>query len=158
LIVGIDFDGVTHPEPCSNAQLFCQAQLLSDTLEEFPEAKPLITSNWRHDHTAQQIYDLLPSSLASRIVGCLPDYTKSGITDHPLLQYPREFEMMLWLEQSGHVGEEWLALDDWVAGFSPGLPNLIVCDPLTGLTEATMRMLRARLRLARDRISLPTWR
>ncbi len=62
-------------------------------------------------------------------------------------QDPRHVEIMAWLEANAPQTATWFALDDREQWFAPGLSNLDLCLPRTGLDDVTAAALRKRLEM-----------
>lgn len=78
--------------------------------------------------------------------------------------YVRQAEIEAWLREADRPWEEWLAVDDQPWLFRPFLPNLVRCDPATGLTEEVCTVLKNKLQrtdkvrlLTRERIIVPEY-
>lgn len=146
MILFLDFDGVLHPAVCSSASdLLGRRPLLESVLRECPDVDIVVSSTWREGRTLSQLQELFSSDIGTRIIGATPGWR--DIQDESAMgTYTRQAEIEGWLRQVGRSWEAWVALDDQPWLFRPFLPNLVRCDPATGLTEQVCAMLRLKLR------------
>lgn len=152
VILFLDFDGVLHPDPCTEAtQLFENAPRLARVLEGFAGVGVVLSTSWRTVRTERQLLDPLPESLRERVLGMTP--RRSQFTPpSALLPYRRQAECMRWLEEHNMAAGPWLALDDRSDGFQPYCENLIVCNSRTGFNDQVAAHLASVLTLANERI------
>ena len=70
-IVFLDFDGVTHPEPCKGVNYFCHLPLIEAVLQEYPAVDIVISSSWRDPelHSLDDLRGFLSPDIAARVVG-----------------------------------------------------------------------------------------
>ena len=47
VVLFLDFDGVTHPEPCTQQEEFCTLHMIEGVVREFAELEIVISSSWR---------------------------------------------------------------------------------------------------------------
>ena len=147
MIVFLDFDGVLHPDPCTDAaRLFENAPRLAFALGDFPQVGVVLSTCWRHSKPYEQLLAVLPAALHQRIIGMTPNFC-DFVSSTPLIPYPREAECMHWLHKNRLQDEGWIALDDRPSWFSPYCENLITCDPRSGFDEAASAHLCSALRL-----------
>jgi len=153
LIVFLDFDGVLHPDPCRDEQLFEQAPRLVRALEEFPEASVVLSTSWRTFLGFKQLVTPLDEELQRRVIGVTPRFN-----DFPaapgLVPYRRQAECVQWLAENGMDDAAWLALDDRASWFEPYCENLVACDALVGFNEEAAGRLRTGLLRARRHMTL----
>jgi len=153
VILFLDYDGVLHPDPCTDAaRLFENAPRLAQVLDGFPGLGVVLSTSWRTVRTERQLLDPLPESLRQRVLGMTPrgnDFTPPS----QLLPYRRHAECVQWLGEHGMAGGQWWALDDRVEWFAPYCENLIACNSRIGLDERVATRLRSVLTVARERIS-----
>jgi Swiss Army Knife RNA repair-like protein len=143
VIVFLDFDGVLHPDPCSDpARLFESAPRLTQVVEEFPEIALVLSTAWRHTHSYEQMLGPLPAALRQHVIGCTPTFGDfEPVT--ALIPYCRQAECMQWMRQGRLQDEPWLALDDRPSGFTPYCENLITCHPRYGFDPTVSARLRS---------------
>lgn len=137
LLVGLDFDGVLSP---GNTGTLRYAENLADLLEEFPESRVLLTTNWRDTHSSDELLEWLPPKLARRVVGQTPS-TFPG--DAP---GARQKEIELWT--SGRSIRRLIALDDVASLYRPGWRYLHLVDGRNALDRDEMARLRPSLQAA----------
>lgn len=155
MILFLDFDGVLHPDPCRERQLFCRIRLFEDVMLEFPAVEIVISSSWRfdykHEHEHECVVQLrkhFSFEIAARIVGVTPDQRSGDQDSAPvgLRDYLRHWECVSWLSRNRPPGTPWLALDDRPALFRPDCENLMIIeDGRVGFTEDHQDILRKRL-------------
>jgi hypothetical protein len=153
LIVFLDFDGVLHPDPCRDDELFQQTPRLTRALAEFPEASVVLSTSWRTFVTFDRLVAPLDTDLRRRVLGVTPRF--ADISAPPaLVPYRRQAECVQWLSDNGMNDAAWLALDDRASWFEPYCENLIVCDALCGFDENAAGRLRTGLLRARRQMTL----
>lgn len=151
MILGIDFDGVMHPDPChSDKELFCHMPAFADLLREpaLAHVELLITSSWRVKNvfweTLRPLEDLqvyFPPDLQARIVGMTPCLGRLG-------SRVREWEIRAWLNATGRSGSRWVAVDDTDWLFTKGdvsRRHLVLTDSERGLDREALDRLRTKL-------------
>lgn len=69
-VLFLDFDGVTHPEPCCQEDVFCRLNLIEDVLLGFPTVDIVISSSWRDHYTLEYL----------RSFFCKSDEMATGLT------------------------------------------------------------------------------
>jgi len=119
----LDFDGVLHPTTCAPERYFGSVGVLATALSGEP-CDLVISSSWRHHHDHGSLVDMFPESLRARFIGA---------TGSPWFgRWPRYQEILAFADQiPGPI--EWRALDDSRHEFPPGCPELIACDPNSGM-------------------------
>ena len=123
----LDFDGVLHPTQLTGEDPFNRVYLLEQALKD-QQPGIVISSSWRFTHSLEKLQKILPSSISSQIVGA----TGAPVTG----KHPRFNEIATYLK---HVGPaNWRALDDSYWEFPSPCPELIRCNPNTGITEKQM--------------------
>lgn len=127
----MDFDGVTHP--WGEVEDFRSLPLIEAVVREHPQARIVISSDWRMLFSLSKLVSRFSEDIRPRIAGTTPHMIpKKGSELHGL----REREAMLWLGQ--HDPEPataaWCALDDapgnWVTR-----SRLVLTDFKRGFTE-----------------------
>lgn len=140
MLLFLDFDGVLHPRATKNP--FVHIPRIQEVLRDFPTLRVVISSSWREGMPPAEIQKLFSEDLRDRIIGATPmvDFKyPPGPVGH------REEEIRIFMAQIEYREEKWLALDDEAPFFTPGCPNLILCNSLTGLDDEVERRLRGRL-------------
>lgn len=140
MLLFLDFDGVLHPRATKN--FFVHIPRIEGVLRDYPRVRVVISSSWREETYPHEIQSMFSEDLRHRIIGTTPlveiDYPPGPAGS-------REEEIRIFLAQPECAGKQWLALDDEAPLFSPGCPNLILCNSLTGLDDEVERQLRERL-------------
>jgi len=145
LIVFLDFDGVLHPDPCTEAvRLLENAPRLAHALSDFPRAALVLSTAWRQGATYEQLVVLLPPELRQKVIGVTPNFSEFASTA-ALIPYRRQAECMRWMQQNRLQDDDWLALDDRPSGFTPYCENLIGCHPQSGFDASVSARLRSAL-------------
>jgi hypothetical protein len=153
LIVFLDFDGVLHPDPCRDEQLFEHAPRLTHALEEFPEASVVLSTSWRTFLNFEQLIVPLEASLRRRVIGVTPRFAEFSAAPG-LVPYRRHAECVQWLAENGMQDAPWIALDDRPSWFEPYCENLVTCDALVGFDDVAAGRLRTGLLRARRQMTL----
>lgn len=135
-VLFLDFGGVLHPSGTDDdaraaragagaglarLDMFCWFDILAGLLAAFPDVFVVVHSNWRHVSSPEEIGDLL-GDLGKRYLGCVPPGDRYAA-------------IRAWLARHPGV-EAWCILDDAARAFGdPPPPELILCDPRTGVSE-----------------------
>lgn len=120
----LDFDGVLHPTHFAGESPFNKVGLLEEALLE-AAPKIVISSSWRFTHQLEKINKLLPSGISKLII---------GTTGAPVIgKHPRFQEIQAYLKV--HGSSDWKALDDSYWEFPSPCPELIRCNPNTGISD-----------------------
>ena len=120
----LDFDGVTHPQPCFQENVFCRLHLIESVLREreLRDVEIVISSSWRAHHSLDDMREFFSLDIQARVIGVtqdLPKLTGGGL---------RELECKAWMKKNRPPGARWLAIDDRPNWFTPGCENLLVTD------------------------------
>lgn len=133
----LDIDGVLHP--CTAGTLIYMDRL-EGFLRKHPEVQVVISSTWRLDHAWPDLMAFFSTDLQSRILGVTPeDASGYGAT--------REREITAWRQAHQCTSLPWAALDDDASLFSPGCPNLVLCETIKGIRPAQLTLLEVKLGL-----------
>lgn len=152
MILFLDYDGVLHPDPCfDEARLFENAPRLAEALAPYSEVVVVLSTSWRTQRTLAQLVEPLPAELCARVIDVTPPYV-FGATPTSLMPYRRHAECMQWLQANGGSHSPWLALDDRASLFAPYCEQLILCESLLGITEATIARLTSALIRSRQKL------
>jgi hypothetical protein len=161
-ILFLDFDGVLHPEGCSEDQNFCYLPNFVSVLREVNPERNLpivISSLWRHHVDLDEIRVYFPNDIAEQIIGVTPYMTQSQVKEikdwnpyggeQSWLRH-RQREIMMWMNAYSPSGR-WLAIDDRAEYFHRICPNLFLVlgygtQGDSGLTESMVRPLTDRVR------------
>ncbi|WP_288841842.1 HAD domain-containing protein [uncultured Deefgea sp.] len=147
----LDFDGVLHAdgEPaidgcgrlCQNPNLFCWLKNLEEILDDFPDVKIIVSSDWRRLFDDETLIKLL------RGVG----WRFHGVVE--CIAANRYAEILQ--DASTKKIESWLALDDHksVKAAAASDERLIFCFPQTGISaHAQQEELRQKITLLQKKI------
>lgn len=144
LVLFLDFDGVLHPEFCSESKHFvCEPYLISAL--DGMDIEIVVSSTWRTLRPLDEIRTLLSAAVATRIVGTTTRYPQLPDVPSRLALYEREAECVAWLTVNRPAWTRWLAVDDRPWLFRPFCANLFPVDGKQGLTKGSSSLLRARL-------------
>ena len=123
-VLFLDFDGVLHPSHFVLQNPFSNASVLENALTD-REVKIVITSSWRFTHSIEALRRKLPEGLAERVI---------GVTGEAVIgKHARYQEIQNYINAHGPIN--WRALDDSFWEFPSPCPELIRCNPNTGIGE-----------------------
>jgi hypothetical protein len=140
----LDFDGVLHAE-FEGSPHFCKLPKLVDALDGFSEVQIVVSSAWRLRRSIEELRLLLGPIIGKQVIGATPELSA---WEHG--QYLRQKEIEFWLRANANPWDAWVALDDMASKFMPFCKQLIACDPLTGMEDTQVALLRERLFRLRD--------
>jgi hypothetical protein len=146
MILFLDFDGVAHPQPCFDANLFCRLHLIEAVLREraLLDVGIVISSSWRENHTLKEMHAFFSQDMQGRVIGCTLDLTKltSDWLPGQAQEFARERECQAWMQTNCPLGTPWLAVDDRADWFRPDCANLLVIDGRYGFHPDNAAALR----------------
>lgn len=147
-ILFLDFDGVTHPEPCGGELGFCCLALIEDVLLEFPSVQIVISSSWRDHFGLEQIREFFSAGMRTRVIGVTASIKRPSADWLPghVPQYEREWECDGWMKKHCDWGTPWMAIDDRAHWFRPDCSDLLLTDSKTGFGMDDQETLRQMLR------------
>ena len=135
-IIFLDFDGVLHPaalavvgpgvtldELVRRNNLFRWTALLADLLEQHPEVGIVVHSSWRTLSRDFELRELL-GTLGPHFMGSAPP--------------GQRWEAIKWVLDDNAVAD-YRILDDAGEEFPADLPELILCHPERGISDANVR-------------------
>lgn len=140
-ILFLDFDGVTHPDPCDAGQHFTRLPLIEEVLRPYPACKIVISSSWRVVHPLDEMRNFFAIDMRSRVIGVTPEHGGPGGNGSwgVAVNHERQWECerwlltgQLWLPRNRRAGAPWIAIDDREHWFRPGCANLLLTDASTG--------------------------
>ena len=133
-ILFLDFDGVLHPTSATPEELFTKSNELMKCLLPFcHDCKIIISSSWRLHYSINELRELISPELDEMI---------DGKTGDPFIgQWPRYNEIKEYLKLHSPFAN-WRALDDSFLEFPPDCPELIKCNPNTGLSNNELLQLQ----------------
>jgi hypothetical protein len=136
MILFLDFDGVLHPEPSSNDDLFCRVGLFLEIMRARTEVRVVFSTSWRELYSLEQLQEFVShgggEDLRNKFIGTtpvLPEQTCEGA-------YRRHVECLSFLQKNGLPQMAWLAIDDHADDFPPRCSNLYLTNKTTGLTRS----------------------
>lgn len=135
MVIFLDFDGVLHPVPYAEAEVFCFLDEFLSMLDYFPGVRIVISSSWRFQLNIDELQSMFGRH-GDRLVGVTPDAHLSN--------FPRLGEILEWIRTNGYQGK-WLAIDDAFDEFPDLHPNLFLCDRKVGLDNQSIIQLRSRI-------------
>ncbi|HXE48801.1 MAG TPA: HAD domain-containing protein [Ramlibacter sp.] len=152
-ILFLDFDGVTHPDPCEAGQQFRRLPLIEEVLREFEAWQIVISSSWRVVHRLDEMRGYFAADLRPRVIDVTPEYGgPAGLSAaDPVMSAHRQWECEAWLRNklllpNPRADAAWVAIDDRDYWFRPGCGNLLLTDATTGFGPHDAVRLRAMLK------------
>jgi hypothetical protein len=132
-----DFDGVLHP--CL-AGTFIYLDRYQEFLRQHPSIRPVLDTTWRLDHPREYLMAMFAPDIRERFLGATPllDDALPAVREQEILAFRRANRLE-------HL--PWVALDDDASLFSPGCPNLVLCETVRGLRPAQLAQIEAKLGL-----------
>ncbi|MBU9199818.1 hypothetical protein KTD31_00195 [Burkholderia multivorans] len=134
-LIFLDFDGVLHP--CT-AGTFIYLDRFHAFLHDHPDVRVVLSTSWRNDHPWPALLGLFALELQGRFLGVTPELDAA-------LPAVREAEIELWRREHGFLGAPWVALDDDASLFSPGCPELVLCETIRGLRPTQLEQIKRKL-------------
>lgn len=149
-IVFLDFDGVLHPEGCAERFHAMHAPLLAQVIERC-NAKVVVSSTWRRTRNVSALRKSVGDRLGNLIVGSTGDFFRMNVSELPekLHAFHRHTECVAWMRKYHASPETWVAMDDRPFLFYPFTPNIVACNPRTGLDQAVLIELEQKLNALR---------
>ena len=144
-VVFLDFDGVTHPEPCFHENVMCRMDKIAAVLNRYPEIEIVVSSSWRMQYTLSELQDFLCEIAPHRIIDVTPSIKKPSPDWVPgvFSLSERQWGIEAWLKANRPFGTPWIAIDDQLFWFEEGCKNLLLTDKKTGFTDADAILLDA---------------
>lgn len=136
-LIFLDFDGVLHP--CTAGTLV-YIDRFEAFLRKHPSLHVVIASTWRLDHSWADLQAFFSPDLRGRLLGVTPE-------DSSAYGPAREREINSWRQANRCTALPWVALDDDASLFTPGCPNLVLCETIRGLRQAQLSQIEAKLAL-----------
>ena len=150
----LDCDGVTHPEPCFQNNVFCRLSLIEEVLRSFPAVEIVISSAWRDHYTLEKLRTNFSADMRPRVVGVTPSVKNPApswvSTKAPA--HEREWEIETWLQANRPVGTPWIAIDDRAHWFRDNCPDLLLTDTTFGFRPDQQQTLRLMIRHRLDEL------
>lgn len=140
MILFLDFDGTTHPQPCDLDLEFCRLPRIEHILRLYPKVQVAISSFLRVDQDLETLQSYFSKDIRGRVIGVTPIAEKVGESGF-LLATTRHGDILKWIEQNAYTGA-WVALDDDVKGFPDPCLQLVACEQLIGFDDGAEVKLR----------------
>ena len=127
----LDFDGVLHPTSARGPGLLSKAPLLEVINDE--DCRIILSTSWRFQYSLEELCAKLPEPVSLKVI---------GMTGAAYIgKHPRYYEIISYVSQLDRKPVQWRALDDAYWEFPVGCPELIRCNPNTGITEREIGLL-----------------
>lgn len=145
-ILFLDFDGVTHPEPCSVESAFCNLPLIESVMREreLRDIDIVISSSWKDHYCLDALRGFFSLDIATRVLDVTPTASRPGsmwLPGHSPV-FERQWEIEQWLKSKRSWCTPWVAIDDRDYWFEPGCPHLLHTDARVGFTPEHASRLR----------------
>jgi len=127
----LDFDCVLHPTSARGPGLLSKAPLLEVITDE--DCRIILSTSWRFQYSLEELCAKLPEPVSIKVI---------GMTGSPYIgKHSRYYEIISYVSQLDRKPVQWRALDDAYWEFPVGCPELIRCNPNTGITEREIGLL-----------------
>lgn len=138
MITFLDIDGVCHPHPPREGQLFGGPQMraLDEALCAI-DAQVVIISSWREEMPIGELVALL-GPVGKFVTGIAPD-------EPPFTSTPRQEVVEAWLANAEEVDPAWIAIDDHPEWYGRHAHRVVAPDPSVGFTTEDAQELLRRL-------------
>jgi hypothetical protein len=131
----VDFDGVLHGEEY-NEDYFAHSKMFCDRLEQYQENfRIVVSSSWREVYEWDILVEAFEKPIQHLVVAHTPILVE-GFTDGG-----RYLEIKQYCEENNIKDEQWKAIDDMDRLFPKNCSNLILTNPLVGLTPKNMDLI-----------------
>lgn len=143
MILFLDFDGVLHPFyrrsdlPDDENLPLAYLPRFESVLRDFPEVRVVVSSDWRHHHTLDELRLFFSPELRSQIIGVTPRLDK-GAGDWTGY---RQREALAYLNSIGEPSSPWIAIDDDALNWLPDARLVLCNDGFRELEEQALRAL-----------------
>lgn len=145
MILFLDFDGVLHPQPSPDEELFCRAPQLWSLLRSCPTVEIVFSTSWRHMYGFNELVSFVTAGggkeLAQRFIGTTPSILQEEGANIAGQYHRRHMECRYWLLGNRLESKAWLALDDDARTFPANSANLFLVDSATGLTDSNVDLI-----------------
>lgn len=139
VLLFLDFDGVLHP---GLAGTLIYLDRLYDFLRKHPNVRVVWSTSWRENYGVDGLLEFFAAEFHDRFIGVTPVLSDT-------LRAVREQEILAWRRAHRVEHLPWVALDDDKSLFTPGCPNLVLCDTARGVRPAQFLELELKLGLPR---------
>lgn len=146
-VLFLDFDGVTHGEPCMEHNYMSNLHLIESVLREFPNLQIVISSTWRDHYTLDELKDMFCHDIKERIIGVTPSIKNPSPTWLPgsAPDHERQWEIETWMKANRPWGTPWLAIDDRPYWFQETCKDLLITNSKFGFHPDQQDTLRQML-------------
>ena len=108
-------------------------QEFENVIRQYPDIKIVISSAWRELFSLEEIKSHFSNDIAAKIVGVTP-----------IAQFVKKFfryqEILDYLKKNNATEEPWIAVDDFVEHFPPGIP-IVVTNRYQGFNQGSAEKL-----------------
>lgn len=122
-ILFVDFDGVLWPRA---TEIPVRQELLVEFFDKHPDARIVISSNWRFQHQLEELVWYFPKEIHSKIIGTLDLRDEGGGP-------ARQEAIKRWLRECKEP-VTWAVLDDTPGLFQLNYSRLVLTDRTRGFT------------------------
>lgn len=131
----LDFDGVLHGKEYKK-ELFQHSPIFCEYIRPYKDnIRIIISSSWREDYTLDILTHHLDIDLQPLIIGITPSHIEG-------MNYCGRFnEIKEYCTVHSISDRDWIALDDMARLFPIDCPNLILINPIVGLTPKNLSQL-----------------
>lgn len=135
----LDYDGVLHPDAVyldtqnrpflkGSGELFMWVPHLVDALDARPDIRIVLSTSWARQYGLEGAAAYLPPALRERVVASCASPRRRWL--------PKYAEVQNFVKSHAIAPDQWIAVDDDDYGWShEAQRNLVLCDPIVGLSE-----------------------
>jgi hypothetical protein len=135
MILFLDFDGVTHPEPRGDSDPFCCLPEIEEVIRLYERRLEIvISSSWSELFSLDDMKMYFQPDVARLIVGNTRIIGRRHFLPGKRRQFERQWEVEQWLKEN-RPDANWLAIDDRDYWFEPHCPHLLLTNAKTGFTR-----------------------
>ena len=140
----LDFDGVTHPEPCGSESAFCSLNLIEAVLLDYPSVEIVVSSSWRDHYSLADLQEFFSDAIKARVIDVTPSVKRPSADWLPaqVPRFDRQWECESWLKLNRPWASPWLAIDDRAYWFEPDCRHLLLTQSKLGFTQPDQERLR----------------
>ena len=80
MILFLDFDGVTHPEPYDQDAAFQQLPFIEAVVRDMVGVEIVVSSSWRESHSLEELREFFFTGHSTPCSWCHTGYLESGAT------------------------------------------------------------------------------
>jgi hypothetical protein len=137
----LDFDGVLHPyfplydRSDEENKHLAYIPNLEAVLRDYDYIKIVISSDWRKNHSLEELRNMFSPDIAKNIIGVTPVLEKEFM----VWEGHRQKEILSFLENIGEKDATWIALDDDVSNFFKDSPLIFCADGFRLAEETALR-------------------